>query len=198
MSRSHARTMILCVGTAAASLTISTLFALGTSTPAASLTAIDTTYTQNFDQLANTGNSNALPTGWALDETGTSAANDGRYTAGTGSSNAGDIYSFGAAASTDRAFGTLRSGTLVPIIGASFTNNTGSTITSLDVAYTGEEWRLGTANRADELDFQYSTTATAVNAGAYTGVAALNFVTVPQQPVQSARKTATPPRIGPS
>jgi hypothetical protein len=65
----------------------------------------------------------------------------------------------------------------VPIIGASFTNNTGSTITSLDVAYTGEEWRLGTANRADELDFQYSTTATAVNAGAYTGVAALNFVT---------------------
>jgi len=44
-----------------------------------------------------------------------------------------------------RPFGGLRSGTLNPIIGACFTNNTGSTIDSLAVASTGEEWRLATA-----------------------------------------------------
>ena len=44
-------------------------------------------------------------------------------------------YSFGAAASTERAFGGLRSGSLVPLVGASFTNNTGSAITQLAVAF---------------------------------------------------------------
>ena len=124
------------------------------------MTALDTAYTQNFDTLATAGASNALPAGWALDESGTSARNDGNYTAGTGSDNAGDVYAFGSAASTDRAFGTLLSGTLTPIVGASFTNNTGATITSLDISYTGEQWRFGAVGRADELDFQYSTTAT--------------------------------------
>ena len=118
------------------------------------MTALDTAYTQNFDTLAGTGASNALPAGWALEESGTSARNDGNYTAGTGSDNAGDVYAFGSAASTDRAFGTLLSGTLTPIVGASFTNNTGATITSLDISYTGEQWRFGAVGRADELDFQ--------------------------------------------
>ena len=51
-----------------------------------------------------------LPEGWALSEAGTSANNDGKYTAGTGSSTAGDTYSFGAAGAGERAFGTLLSG----------------------------------------------------------------------------------------
>ena len=182
MSRIAVRSMMLCVGTAAASLTISTLFAFGTSTPPASLTTLDTAYTQNFDTLATVGASNVLPAGWSLEESGTSTRNDGNYTAGTGSDNAGDVYAFGPAGSTDRAFGTLLSGTLTPIIGASFTNNTGATITSLDISYTAEQWRCGATGRADELDFQYSTTATGLNVGAFTGVSALNFVA----PVQAA------------
>ena len=182
MSRSIARTMMLCVGATAASLTISTLFALGTSTPPASLTALDTPYTENFDTLATAGASNALPAGWALEESGTSTRNDGNYTAGTGSDNAGDVYAVGSVSSTERAFGTLLSGTLTPIVGASFTNNTGATITSLDISYTGEQWRFGAVGRADELDFQYSTTATGLNVGAFTGVSALNFVA----PIQAA------------
>ena len=101
------------------------------------LTAPDVAYTQNFDTLVSTGSSNALPTGWGLSEAGTSAANDGKYTAGTGSGTGGDTYSFGAASSTERALGTLLSGTLTPTIGAAFTNNTGGTITSIDVAYRG-------------------------------------------------------------
>ncbi len=41
-------------------------------------------------------------------------------------------------------------GVRVARIGASFTNDTGATITSLDIAYIGEQWRLGqvTAGRA--------------------------------------------------
>ena len=122
-----------------------------------SLTTIGTAYTQNFDTLANTGSSSTLPTGWLLNETGTSANVDGKYAAGTGSSNAGDTYSFGAAASTDRAFGTLLSGTITSTIGACFVNNTGATIVSLAIAYNGEQWRLGQSGRgSDHLDFSYN------------------------------------------
>src|SRR5687767_15766272 len=90
-----------------------------------SLTAICTAYTQDFDTLAGAGTSSVVPAGWAFVETGTNA--NTLYTAGTGSSNAGDTYSYGTSGSTERAFGALRSGSLVPIRGAGFTNNTGAT-----------------------------------------------------------------------
>jgi hypothetical protein len=141
-----------------------------------SLTTL-TPYTQNFDSLANTGTSSAMPTGWFFSESGTSASNDGKYTAGTGSSNAGDTYSFGAAGSTERALGTLLSGTLTPTIGGCFTNSTGGSIL-VKVNYTGEQWRLGQSGRgADRLDFQYSTNATSIvdAAATWTDVNALDF-----------------------
>jgi len=138
-----------------------------------SITSLGTTVTQDFNTLATSGTSSTVPTGWAFLETGANA--NLTYTGGTGSSNAGETYSFGAAASTERAFGGLRSGSLVPVIGAQFTNNSGGTITSLSITYTGEQWRLGTLNRADRLDFQYSTNATALNAGTFTDVDALDF-----------------------
>lgn len=135
-----------------------------------SLTTLGAAYTQNFDTLVNTGTSSSVPTGWGFAESGTNA--NTTYTAGTGSSNAGDTYSFGAASSTERAFGGLLSGSLTPTIGACFTNNTGSTVTSLDIAYTGEMWRAGVTNRnaADRLDFQYSLTATSITDGAATWI----------------------------
>lgn len=145
---------------------------------AISLSALNTPATENFDTLAAAGTSAVVPNGWAFAETGANA--NTTYTAGTGSGNAGDTYSFGAANSSERAFGGLRSSNLVPAIGASFTNNTGAAISALSVAYTGEEWRLGTAARTDQLDFQYSLTATAINtggAGVWTDVNALDFVT---------------------
>jgi uncharacterized protein len=131
------------------------------------------TYTQDFNTLAITGTSSTLPAGWAFSE---SLANANLlYTAGTGSGNAGDTYSFGAAASSERAFGGLQSGTLIPTIGASFTNNTGSTVTSLSISYTGEQWRLGTLARADRIDFQYSLNATSLITGAWVDVDNLDF-----------------------
>jgi predicted extracellular nuclease len=141
-----------------------------------SLTAFGSAYTQDFNTLASSGTSSVVPTGWDFSESGTNA--NTTYTAGTGSGTAGDTYSFGLSPLAERAFGGLRSGTLVPLIGAQFTNNTGGTITSLDVTYTGEQWRLGqntTGRSADRLDFQLSTNATSLTTGTWSDYDALDF-----------------------
>lgn len=145
-------------------------------TPAqAAVVLTTTTYTQDFNSLAATGTSNTLPTGFISAETGPNA--NALYTANTGSSNAGDTYSFGSAGSTDRALGGLRSGNLVPLFGAQFTNALGGTITSVAIQFTGELWRLGAISRSDSLTFQYSTNATNLTTGTFTNVAALGFTT---------------------
>ncbi len=134
-------------------------------------------YGQDFDTLALTGTSNtAVPTGWDFFETGTNA--NTTYSAGTGSINTGDTYSFGATSSTERAFGCLRSGSLVPRVGVQFTNSTGGVITTLAITYAGEQWRLGATGRADRLDFQLSTSATSLAdgpAGTWVDYDALDF-----------------------
>lgn len=132
------------------------------------------TYQQDFNTLALSGTSGTVPAGWLFFETGTNA--NALYGAGTGSGNAGDTYSFGSAASTERAFGGLLSGSLTPTIGAHFTNNTGSVLSSVTISYTGEQWRLGTANRGpDTLNFQLSANAASLNTGDWTNIDALDF-----------------------
>ncbi|MDX2099293.1 MAG: ExeM/NucH family extracellular endonuclease, partial [Leptolyngbyaceae cyanobacterium bins.59] len=130
-------------------------------------------YSETFDSLASSGTSSVLPLDWVFLETGTNA--NSLYTAGTGSGNTGDTYSFGATGSTERALGGLQSGSLIPFFGVSFTNTTGSPLTSLTVQYRGEQWRLGTLGRADRLDFQYSLNATALTTGTWVDVDALDF-----------------------
>lgn len=157
------------------------LLALSAGTAAAqNVSLTGGTYSQDFDTLSNVAGSTtntALPTGWQLNETGGGARDNEQYAVDTGGSNTGDTYSYGAAGSTDRALGSLRSGTLISTFGACFTNNTGGTVNAFDIAYTGEHWRLGTAGRVDSLAFQYSTDATSVTTGTWTGVAALDFAT---------------------
>ena len=143
-------------------------FAVGTTV---SLTTINQASTQNFDSLAMSGTSNVTPQGWGFIETGTSL--DTNYRAGDGTANSGDTYSFGS--NSDRAFGTLQSGSLISTIGACFTNNSGNPITSLEISYTGEQWRLGTAARVDRLDFQYSVDATSLTTGSWANFDALDF-----------------------
>ncbi len=152
-----------------------------TGTGSISLTTLDAAIpTETFDTLSNTAGSTtntALPAGWYITEGGGGARDNEQYAVDTGSSTTGDIYSYGAAAATDRALGELRSGTLIPLFGAKFTNNTGATITSLDVSYTGEQWRFGGVHStvADRLDFQYSTNATDLSTGTYLDANALDF-----------------------
>ena len=155
---------------------IFTFFSLKVIAQPVSLTALNTVYNQDLNTLASSSSSNVLPQGWLMAESGSGAANNGFYIAGTGSNNAGDTYSFGASGSSERAFGGIRSGTLVPTIGASFINNTGAIITSLQIQYQGEQWRLGTANRgSDRLDFQISQNATTLLNGTWTNIDALDF-----------------------
>jgi uncharacterized protein len=143
-----------------------------------SLTTLDSAYTQDFNTLAITGTANTiLPVGWDLIETGGGTRDNEQYAADNGGSATGDTYSYGATGNTERAYGGLRSGTLIPVIGASFTNNTGATITTLDIAYIGEQWRAGVLNRnaADRIDFQLSTNATSLATGTWTDFDNLDF-----------------------
>ena len=145
-----------------------------------SLTTIGSPVTQDFNTLSNVSgstNNTALPTGWYITEQGGGSRDNEQYAVDNGASNTGDTYSYGAAASTERALGGLQSGTLVPFFGAKLVNNTGAPITSLQLSYTGEEWRLGAAGRTDRLDFLISLDATSLTSGTYTDVNGLDFVT---------------------
>jgi DNA/RNA endonuclease G (NUC1)/methionine-rich copper-binding protein CopC len=165
------------LGTALIFKLIPSVFA-DTTTPV-SIPSFGSAVTQNFDTLVSSGTGTLAantPVGWGFSESSTNA--NTTYTAGTGSGNGGDTYSFGSAAvPSDRALGQLRSGTLISILGGTFQNNTGGTITSLAVAYVGEQWRLGATGRTtqERIDFQYSTNATSLTTGTWIDVNALDF-----------------------
>ncbi|MDF2452237.1 MAG: hypothetical protein K0S26_1741, partial [Bacteroidota bacterium] len=146
-----------------------------------SLTTLGTPYTQNFDALSSTATTtnNVLAiNGWSLTETGGGVRDNEQYAVDNGGSSTGDAYSYGVAGNSDRAFGGLQSGTLIPLIGAAFTNTTGATITTLSFSYMGEQWRIGNtaAARDDRLNFEYSTSASDLATGTYTAVAAGNII----------------------
>jgi hypothetical protein len=94
------------VSTAAIALSISG------AAQAASVSLTDTnTYNQEFNTLSSIGiPSGFLPLGWQIVETGANA--DGQYHASDGSSNLGDTYSFGRTGITERALGSILSGSL--------------------------------------------------------------------------------------
>lgn len=132
-----------------------------------------TTYSQDFDTLvaSGTGTTADLPTGWTFVEVGANA--NVTYTAGTGSSNTGDTYSFGASGSSERAFGELSSGNLISTLGVQFQNQTGGTIGQLTIQYYCEQWRRGDGT-TDVLNFQYSTDATSLTTGTWSDFDALD------------------------
>src|SRR5687768_5017656 len=137
-----------------------------------SMTTLGSPLTEDFNTLASTGTGiawadNSTIPGWYSSRT--------TYNSGTGSSNAGALYSFGIAGTNpvgDRALGSVGSGGTGTVYwGARLINNTGSTITSIDLSYVGEQWRTGgsstaTPSVAQTADFQYQV----ANAGAITGV----------------------------
>jgi Domain of unknown function (DUF4347) len=132
-------------------------------------------YSQNFNSLATTGTNiswtnGSTITGWY--------ASSSVYNAGTGSSLTGSLYSFGSTSSTERALGSLASGGIGNIYyGLRLVNNTGSAINSLQVAYTGEQWRNNANVTPQKLNFSYQTgtTVTSLNSGIWTSFNSLNF-----------------------
>ncbi len=140
-----------------------------------SLTSMGTAYTQNFDGM---GSTTTYPTGW----TGIRASGTGTVgqtltlNVNDGTSNTGAVFNVGT--TTDRALGTLASGATVPAFGAQFTNNTGSTITSLVISFTEEQWRTGSNAVVETVPFAYSTNATGLDSGTWTSITNLDLVEI--------------------
>jgi hypothetical protein len=145
-------------------------------TPVTPVALGSTSYTQNFNTLASTGTSSALPAGWQIREEGTNA--DGTYLASTGSDTAGTSYSFGSSGSSDRALGSIGSGSLSPIYyGAFFTNALSSAIDTVGLSFRNEQWRRG--NSTDErVTFEYSLNATSLSDGTWTAVSLFDLLPV--------------------
>lgn len=126
------------------------------------------TYSENFDSLSTS--TTASP--WANDSTlvgwslfnGTGAAVP-TIVGGSGSTNAGSFYSFGASGSGERAlgstasggsyFGSPPSGALAGWIALSMTNTSGGTLDSFSVAFDGEQWRNGGNTNAQAMVLEY-------------------------------------------
>ncbi|MBE0646130.1 MAG: T9SS type A sorting domain-containing protein [Bacteroidetes bacterium] len=161
--------------------TVAMLLLFGTHAMAqVSVSALSTPYTQDFNTLINTGSasfvSNSTISGWYHARTGTGDL----IVAGTGSSNSGALYSFGAASSTERALGSVGSsnGAVGNLWwGVRLVNNTGATITSLAISYTGEQWRYSGTAAAQTVTFSYQTgtNLTSLTTGSWTDVTALDF-----------------------
>lgn len=156
-----------------------------------SLTAINSAVTQNFDGLTtanfNLTDNTSIPGVYAFRAAGNAVPNV--FTADNGGSNAGRFNNYGTTAATDRALGSASSGTPGTLqYGVRFANNTGTAITSINVRYTGEQWRNGGNATAQVLafDYQQAATVTDLTSGTYTAVAALNFTT----PTNSAMAAA--------
>jgi len=152
-------------------------------------------YTQNFDGLGNTtatiavggstveslsngalfsGATSSLD-GWFAEKIGGTGASF-QYRPDDGSGNAGAIYNYRTSGSTNFALGSIASGTVISQFGAVFTNNTGGTVTSITISFTGEQWRLGgSANIVNTLTFGYSVGANTIDSSGGTFVADTNL-----------------------
>jgi len=140
-------------------------------------------YTQNFDGILSVVPANnatqslpALPASWVWVESGSNA--NLTYRVDNGSSVTNDFYLYGATGNAERAIGGYSGSTLQSQWGASFVNNTGSTLTEFTLTYTGEQWRDGGSFSAvKNVDaFSYSiNTSTSLTTGVWTNVTQLNF-----------------------
>lgn len=144
------------------------------------------TYEEHFDELTEYPNQHSTtlakgtfvqghyPEGWYASTSGTTLP-DGISTVtwdafnyfriGNGSHEASGFYNFGngnpavkSKNSTLRSLGSLNDAKNRSIMyGVLIENNTGSSITALDIAYTGKVWRVGSSNRAvDTLTFSFA------------------------------------------
>jgi hypothetical protein len=139
-----------------------------------SITTTSFTYNQDFSSLSNTGagntwTNNSTIAGWY--------SSLPTYSASTGSSTTGIVYSYGAATSTERALGSQSSnGTGTIYYGVQFINNIANPLTQIRINYIGEQWRNGGNTTQQKLDFQYSLDATTLTNGTWVDVNELDFI----------------------
>ncbi|TXT29670.1 MAG: hypothetical protein FD136_1815, partial [Chitinophagaceae bacterium] len=129
-------------------------------------------YTQNFDGLPATGSFSLtgkgvhyLPNtpisannlaGWQFYQIGGSGAN-AAFGISTGTGTGQSVYSLGSSGNTERALGTLASGTGIYSVGVILTNNTGSTLNSINISFVAEQWRKGGSTNRNTWTCKYKT-----------------------------------------
>jgi len=148
---------------------------------AISYTTSGGTIIESFDSLANAGtnvawaNDSTLP-GWSLfrQDAALGSAAITAYNTGTGSSNTGSFYSFGASASAERAlggvasggayFGSPASGNVAGWVAVAIVNDTGGLLDEFDVEFDGEQWRNGgnTSTQTMVLEYGFGASFSAV------------------------------------
>jgi len=127
-------------------------------------------YTQDFNSLGNqtsyawgndqpTPNENGIP-GWYWQD------GSGSLTYDSGNPNGGGGYSMGSGIGesdiTDRAMGGMADAAKPNIVwGIVFENNSGETITEINLSFTGEQWRRADTS-TDSLSFSFSSSATEI------------------------------------
>ncbi len=153
-----------------------------------------TDYFQNFDTLPRTGNfvyneqgpfdvpstPQSGLAGWAFGRIG-GVSQDAAFSVGDGSDANDGVFSFGTNGSNDRALGSLAGPTRTSTFGAVFVNNTGSTLNSVTISFTGEQWRQ--ARNSNTLLFRYAVGAGNITNGTFTSFNALNFTALRTGPV---------------
>ncbi|MCA6453950.1 MAG: hypothetical protein IM582_12290, partial [Chitinophagaceae bacterium] len=161
-------------------------------------TTAGSVYTQNFDGLPASGSFSLTGKGpftlseppiralnlggWQLLMTAGSNAN-ASFATGTGSSTGNGVYSLGNAGSTDRALGSLASGTGIYAFGLILTNQTGSILNSFTVSFTAEQWRKGGASNKNTWSFRYKT-------GTMTQIADTGLIVEPRLDFSSLTSTS--------
>ncbi|RYY46970.1 MAG: T9SS type A sorting domain-containing protein [Chitinophagaceae bacterium] len=158
-----------------------------------SYTTAGSNYSQNFDALFATGTAVTAATsgplevitsnfagsnlpGWYIERYAGSGTNVA-LAVGDGSANTGQHYSFGAASATDRALGSLASGTRVGRAGVIIVNNTGTTLSSVTISFVTEMWRKGSGTVPQSYNFSYKLGGTSINdATGFVADATLNLV----------------------
>jgi uncharacterized repeat protein (TIGR01451 family) len=136
-------------------LVVSTSYQLVAQSGAVTISALGAPASQDFNGLIASGSANwindsTIPA-WYHARSGSGAT----IAANSGGSTTGSLYSYGAGAASERALGSLGSGTVGSLYwGVRLANGTSSTITSLTISYTGEQWRNSTAP-SQSIEFSY-------------------------------------------
>lgn len=95
-------------------------------------------------------------TGWLFRQTGGTGSN-AVFLVASGSGTGQGVYSAGTPGSTDRALGTLASGSGSYTIGVLFSNLTGTTLNNITLAFTTEQWRKGGSGKPNQWICKYKT-----------------------------------------
>lgn len=115
--------------------------------------------------------------GWQIANPGGSGGNtEFRSHNGSLAGNAGrGVISFGVDGSNERALGALSTSNQINSFGLVLRNDTGLTLDSFTLSYTGEQWRRGNVSSPNTLFFSYSVGGTSIGAGTFTGISSLDF-----------------------